>query len=760
MSQHQTFKSLGNPAPFAAYSERPSFARTDDIVDLRRFLVVIWQRKSVVFAFLVAGVLLGALYAFQSASRYAATATLLVAPAERGLLIKQQESEPRLDGYEVDNHVEIIQSSNTLARAFETLMAEKSDLEGRSSSPSARLASAGSGSKKSGADPAPAATADALSTSSRSAGQRSHATEADGRQATSEDIEDLKERFRVLRRRDTHLIDITFRSYDPKEAARLANGLAQLYIAMQLEARVEEVRKSTHWMAALASEFGRATADSEKRVELHKAQHNLLDPEALTSLEKRLSQTNERLALSKSKVDAIAEQMRALHALQSLDRIEPAKLKALRSERINEILDAFTERAASSNDGNASNPIVTAELPEAQRHLVEALGKELSQLSQSVMQALRTAQAEAQRLEVQKAELQSVLDRQTDAAIKLKELTERAAADRAMYNAIDTRNRELVAQQTLLRSPVRLVAKAIEPTKPASMEIPTLLALATLASAILGVGAALVLEHAKPIMRSLADVEAETGLTPLALVERARVLSTDPFAPLPKALDELCRVTGWHLGVGEPADAGRIVAFASAEEGEGKSVLAAAFAAHFARHGLRVLLVDASLRNPTLTRIVQESSVAGAALSDFLLRGVRPDLVPVDCAQGSKLSFAPAIGRSRSGQAAPMLTARLADLLASLRSDFDLIVLDTTALLHAVDSRCALQCCDKTLLVVRRSATAPSRVRAALQMSRMPPDRFAGVLLNEGGRPLPRMLGRKLHKAKQLEKASVAPTSS
>jgi capsular exopolysaccharide synthesis family protein len=181
----------------------------------------------------------------------------------------------------------------------------------------------------------------------------------------------------------------------------------------------------------------------------------------------------------------------------------------------------------------------------------------------------------------------------------------------------------------------------------------------------------------------------------------------------------LRRVTG-DAGRG-PA---RVVAVTSALEGEGKTLSAVNLAAALARDFLhRVLLIEADLRRPTLSR--RQPSLMGF----------------VECAKG-QLSVEDALcttdvpnlltlvaGRTESERSTHFLgSAVFRQQLVRVRERFDHIVVDCPPLLPSADMGLVVEWVDHLLLVIRADATDRSQVRHALEGGIR--ERVAGVILN------------------------------
>jgi len=168
----------------------------------------------------------------------------------------------------------------------------------------------------------------------------------------------------------------------------------------------------------------------------------------------------------------------------------------------------------------------------------------------------------------------------------------------------------------------------------------------------------------------------------------------------------------------------RVVAVTSAVEGEGKTLSSVNLAAALARDFLhRVLLIEADLRRPTLSR--RQPSLAGL----------------VECAKG-EVSFEDALcvtdvpnlltlvaGRTEGERSTHFLgSAVFRQQLLRMRERFDHIVVDCPPLLPAADMGLVAEWVDHLLLVIRADATDRMQVVRALEGGVK--ERVVGVILN------------------------------
>ena len=164
----------------------------------------------------------------------------------------------------------------------------------------------------------------------------------------------------------------------------------------------------------------------------------------------------------------------------------------------------------------------------------------------------------------------------------------------------------------------------------------------------------------------------------------------------------------------------------SAGPQEGKSLVSACLATSLAQLGLRVALVDANLRTPSLHTALGVSQEPG--LADYLSGTEGPPLQENCGTDGLNLLAAGSVPEN-----APELLAsqRMADLIADLAADSDHVILDTPPLLTAADAAAMARYVDGVLLVVRANQSRRDQIQRAKAMLAQINAHVLGVVFND-----------------------------
>ena len=185
----------------------------------------------------------------------------------------------------------------------------------------------------------------------------------------------------------------------------------------------------------------------------------------------------------------------------------------------------------------------------------------------------------------------------------------------------------------------------------------------------------------------------------------------------------------------------RSILITSACGGEGKTTLAAQLAERCVNAGLLTLLIDADLRNPTLSRMFDLS--AGRGLVD-VLRGeaMAEEAIAVIGGAGG-FHFLPA-GSARVDPGRLLHDDRLPGLLARARESFDLVIVDAPPVLPVPDALTIGRWVDGAVLAVRFDTSRYPLVEQANRRLAAVGVPVLGAVINgvRGGRLLLRLVRR------------------
>jgi capsular exopolysaccharide synthesis family protein len=275
---------------------------------------------------------------------------------------------------------------------------------------------------------------------------------------------------------------------------------------------------------------------------------------------------------------------------------------------------------------------------------------------------------------------------------------------------------------------VTLVEPALRPGVPVRPQTRFNVALAAMLGLMLGIGFAFLAEHLDTSIRTADTLEAAAdapvvGTIPLfAAAEQPLPVVSEPRSVEAEAFRKL-RTNLSFLGV----DRGSLCCVVTSPSvGEGKSTVTANLAMAIAQSGLRVIVVEADLRRPTVHRLFGLQQRVGTTTVLLDHAEVGDALHHLDGEPVAVLT---------SGQLPPnpseLLGSRpMGELVTELRRRADVVLIDSAPLLPVADPVVVSQFADGVLLVARAGSTTRDHIKAARAACDKGGARVLGVVLN------------------------------
>jgi len=288
-------------------------------------------------------------------------------------------------------------------------------------------------------------------------------------------------------------------------------------------------------------------------------------------------------------------------------------------------------------------------------------------------------------------------------------------------------------QHALQANSVYVVESAFLPASPSKPRTEMNLVLGLLIGLIAGVGVAFLLDSLDSTLYTSGQIEAVTKLPTLGRipVSSGRSVLIDPNAASNGYQSQFeafrrLRVNLLNSGNGHPP---QTILVTSADIGEGKSTITANLAVAMAKSGRSVVAIDCDLHIPTLHTIFKTPNEFGltsvltkqVSVAGVLQRTSLPNLhlissgpaLPDPAKSPELLQITPSALANRFEQGTELLGSQEMDhLIEQLKHQFDIVLLDTPALLSVTDAAVLAPVVDSVVLVVASERSHRDAVRA------------------------------------------------
>jgi capsular exopolysaccharide synthesis family protein len=290
-----------------------------------------------------------------------------------------------------------------------------------------------------------------------------------------------------------------------------------------------------------------------------------------------------------------------------------------------------------------------------------------------------------------------------------------------LYTTLQRRYEEAEVSERTIVPDLRILDAAVVPRKPVKNTAPRLMLLAFCGSFGLAVVGALLLDRIDPRVRYPKQVSQELGLPILGAVPHLKDAANP--TDVVEALRGLCLNLVHAHGAAGPL----LVTVTSPGAGDGKSFLTSNLALAFADGGHRTLLVDGDMRRGLLHRRFNANRKPG--LIEFL----HGDATREQIVQATSYPWLYLIGCGTRTNRAPELlgSAAMGQLVTALRSEYDVILVDSPPLGAGVDPFILGTMTGNVVLVLRTGYSHRDMVGAKLEVLDRLPVRTLGAVLND-----------------------------
>ena len=533
------------------------------------------------------------------------------------------------------------------------------------------------------------------------------------------------------------VITISFSSYDPKLAMRIANEIPEAYIVGQLEAKFEATQKVTNWLTEQLEELKTKVADSEQAVEMYRQEHGLSEMEGTDLLAKQLSETNSQLIIARverAEAEARLAQMNRLldNNRQGLDTSAEVLASSLIQQIRNQEAEARRRKSELAVEYGPKHPRMlqlNAEIEDLERRVVA----EMDKITIALENKIEMARLRESSLETSLRELESVSGTQSQEAVQLRALEREAAANRALFENFLGRFKETSSTEGMESADARVLSKAEVPAGPSAPNRRRMLMTYVLLGFMGACGLVLGLQFLNPGIYTPEQIEHDLGIHAIGMipklpskVESQEYILDNPHSGFVEAINSL-RVS---MRLSDPDNKVKAIQITSSIPEEGKTTLAIDLAMAMIRSGERVILVDADLRRsklvkrlglptdgPGLTDLVMSDS---EQVSDFV---IHDEKIGVDIMRNGDAKYANATDIFSS--------QRMQTIIDLLKQQYDYILFDTPPVMAVADARVIGSVVDSTLFVVRWDKTPKKVARATLQLLQQGGADIIGIVLQQ-----------------------------
>ena len=556
-------------------------------------------------------------------------------------------------------------------------------------------------------------------------------------------IQAFRGHLRVQLMRDSRMIEVTFDSTDPQLAARAANALVNNYSEYNFHQKYDATRQASGWMEGQLDELKAKVEKSQQAMVDYERQNVIVNVgDKQTVVEQRLA------ALSTDLTSAQSDRMQK-ESLYDLVNSNPSQagfttqndlLQTLEGKYA-ELREEYVDALGQYGPNFPKVKRLRDQLDEVQSIMERERKRVVVRIHNDYMAALgreRLLSAAVAQEKVEVGKLSQLL-------IEHNMLKREFETNQQLYANLLQRLKDATVSAGLRATNIHLVDSALVPTAPVRPRIAYNIAVGLLVGLVLGVTLAFIQESLDTSVKSAEELERLVAAPALAVIPLARsswrrmgggrsqpmngavesIVLKHPTSSLAESFRTL-RTSILLSSAPRPPQA---LLVTSAQPREGKTSTALNLALGLAQRGVPVVIVDADLRRPGISRALALSQ-NGAGLSSLLSGAHSLDEVLRQVEAVPNLWVVPA-GPEAPNPADLFSSPTMENLMQELRRRFEHLVVDSAPLLMVTDATILSRLVDGVILVVESGVTARRALVRAHKILESAGGRILGTVLNK-----------------------------
>jgi len=556
-------------------------------------------------------------------------------------------------------------------------------------------------------------------------------------------VESFHKSLKISKVKGTRLIEIRFRSTDPKLAADVVNQLAAAYLDQYYKSQFQASTQISDFLANQLKELQAKVEESRRKLIDYQKENGIFGlDEKQNIVTAKLDDLNRELTAAEG--DRVQKEVNYRLARSGqpelIAKLEPDNLVTkLRGQQA----DLENQMAQASVQLGAAHPKIvelSKQIAQARQSVEAEIRRVAEQITYGYKSALGREQMLRHALEAQK----QAADKLNANVIQSDILKHEFETNRKLYEDLLQKQKEVSISASLKSSNIWIVDPARPPRRPAEPNILRNFALSLLFGILGGVLMAFGLGKINEKISTLEQAVVASPLPSLGLVPLLGAAKKNGASPqlndadgsvkpeLVSALRPMSMTAESYKAIvtsillshrTHPA----VILVTSALPGEGKTTVCTNLAIVLARLRRRVLLVDTDLRRPSVHRAMRLSAKAG--LGALLRKSATFDELVVGCADVPNLYVLPA-GPINLQEDTELLVSGFKDLVERWREQFDHIIIDTPPVLAMTDAvRMSVEA-DSVILVIRSGQIGKDEFLRAQDVLLKVNARLSGFVLN------------------------------
>ena len=532
---------------------------------------------------------------------------------------------------------------------------------------------------------------------------------------------------------DTKIVTITYSHTSPVMARIIADATVQAYKDVTLDIKLSSSNYALQWMTEKAEEERKKLEAAENALQKYMRDNDLVTVEdRLAVIPQKLSEISTEFTKAQTERKELEEVYQQIKNVSGV----PASLESIPLFANNNVLQTIREKIfkAKQNIKDLSkkygykHPLMIKAKDELQI-LNNEKKFEIERIVATTKNSYELAKSREEYLgnlfTDTKGELLNVNEKFVQYSIMKREVD----TNRVLFDALTSNIKKASVTEQAQSVNIWVVKKAELPWAPSYPNKRKELLMALIIGLTLGVGLAFTIEFLDNTVKSEKDLTVRFDMTILGTIEQLKgskenidsYVVDQPLSPLAESY----RLVRSNLLLSSAEHHPRTILITSMGPKEGKTSTTVNVARMLSQDDKKVLIIDCDLRKPRMHTLLGLDNKVG--LSNFLTGNVDEGIV---CdVPGEAIKFIPS-GLIPPNPAELLSSAKMRELVESMASQYDFVLLDSPPIQRVTDSLAVSQIVDGTIVVVRARKTTYDMLASGMRKMQAVNAHILGFVLN------------------------------
>jgi succinoglycan biosynthesis transport protein ExoP len=563
-------------------------------------------------------------------------------------------------------------------------------------------------------------------------------------------IAGFRGRLKVERTKDTHMVLVSYESTNARETALVVNSLIKNFVENNFQTKYNATRQATGWMEGQLDEL---------KVKVEKAQQAMVNYERANNI----ANLGEKQTVAESRFEDLSKEFNQAQSdrltKESLYRMVATNdgqvgflttgnglLANLEAKEV-DLKEQYSEALAQYGPTYPKALRLQDQIKDVEVLIVRERKRMVENIRNEYLAAAQRQQFLAAALAGQKKEV----DKGSQFLIEYNLLKRELDSNQTLYDGLLQRLKDATVTAGLRATNIHTIDEAAIPSYPVRPNKMRNIEFALAAGLALGIALAFTQEALDNSLKNAQEMEKLTGLPTLAIIPmgnsslamRSGLLPSNngngnssrtnvELSVLEKpgaAISEAYRALRTSVLLSLAEQPPKVLLVTSSQPGEGKTSTSLNLAATLAQKGSRVLLVDADMRRPGLSKALRMAT--GNGLSGILTGAYEYDETLLKRVEGLDTLYLLSAGSRAPNPAELLCSIKMEKLVQTLRQKFDHVVIDSPPILPITDATIISTLVDGVIMVVESDKTSRAALNRACRVMEHSGGRILGTVFNK-----------------------------